>query len=110
MPDRPIGELGLANYVLKENWRRDGEGKYAEERVREGWKYFWPNAAGAEAGQKMVDWCMAELAGMVDGSIPLLDSTGTVLQNNVSYTSYPNNDTLNSEGVAGPQFTMDKVF
>lgn len=54
MPDVPVAEAGLANYVVKENWRREGNGNTAEEVKREGWDWFKPNSGGSAVNQKTI--------------------------------------------------------
>lgn len=46
MSDIPLVEVGAANYVTKQNLRRDGYGDGVYEVTREGWNYFSPNPAG----------------------------------------------------------------
>ncbi len=54
MPDRPLAEVGPANYTRKENFRREGVGSNAEEVKREGWDWFFPNSGGSATNQKTI--------------------------------------------------------
>jgi hypothetical protein len=54
MPDSPYAAVGAANYLTKNNWRRDGPGQGSEELLREGWDYFKPNTGGSAVNQKTV--------------------------------------------------------
>src|SRR3990167_4778892 len=47
--DLSSDEAGIANYVLKRNWRRDLD----QEIRREGHDYFWPNTASTFAASPL---------------------------------------------------------